>query len=289
MQLPELKMEGRSGCALSIEQHGNLAIIKKISNSLTYNSRLIKQAKKQKSFFENVDESNVFTTANVFDVYINQDDLACFTMPYLFAEKYSDFLDHVGFDRLKMILNHILKYFQNNISKANICNIDNSLIENKIADLQISINNNSSINPNHFNHILQFLKNNIPSQPLPLGFCHGDFTFSNILFDDHKIYLLDFLDSFIESPIIDIVKLRQDTCYRWSLMIEGNIPSYKYNKLIQVFNFFDKEIEAYCNITLGMEEWYKYLQVFNFIRIVPYLYKENEIIFIKNTLKNLLK
>ena len=48
---------------------------------------------------------------------------------------------------------------------------------------------------------------------IPVGTCHGDLTFSNILFNGNNYYLIDFLDSFIESPLLDIVKLRQDTAW----------------------------------------------------------------------------
>ena len=54
---------------------------------------------------------------------------------------------------------------------------------------------------------------------IPIGFCHGDLTFSNIMFalDDNQVGLIDFLDSFIETPLIDLVKLRQDTHFHWTI------------------------------------------------------------------------
>ena len=42
---------------------------------------------------------------------------------------------------------------------------------------------------------------------IPMGKCHGDLTFSNILFNGNNYYLIDFLDSFIESPLLDLVKI----------------------------------------------------------------------------------
>ena len=51
------------------------------------------------------------------------------------------------------------------------------------------------------------------------GFNHGDLTFSNILYDIDNgiIYLIDFLDNIIETPINDIVKLIQETKHNWTL------------------------------------------------------------------------
>ena len=132
------------------------------------------------------------------------------------------------------------------------------------------------------------MKTNIPGTPLPIGICHGDFTFSNILFGDNKIYLLDFLDSFIESPLIDLVKISQDTCFKWSIMLEKEMPAHQKNKLIQTFNYLDHEIASFCNNQLGMSKWYNYLQVFNLLRIVPYLSNSEEIFFIEKSLRQIV-
>ena len=52
---------------------------------------------------------------------------------------------------------------------------------------------------------------------MPLGPCHGDLTFSNIIVSPTgSLNLIDFLPSFIESPIWDIVKIYQDLKYGWS-------------------------------------------------------------------------
>jgi thiamine kinase-like enzyme len=52
----------------------------------------------------------------------------------------------------------------------------------------------------------------------PLALAHGDLTFSNIIIDsDYKsIWLIDFLDSFVNSPYVDIAKLIQEFKYGWS-------------------------------------------------------------------------
>lgn len=288
MQLPELKMEGRSGCELIVERINDKTQIRKFSNSLNYNSRLIKQAEKQRAFFENSDTS-VFTTAKVYETYSSPNELAWFTMPYLFAEKYSNYLDRVTFDQLKIIVEHLINYFNNNFKTAKFEIISAGVINEKIFDVKRNTDKNPIIEKGLFENVFLYLQDELPQEPLPIGTCHGDFTFSNILFGDHEIYLLDFLDSFIESPLVDIVKLRQDTRYKWSIMLEGDMPIYKSNKLHQIFNYLDKQIEYYCESVLKLNNWYTYLQVFNLIRIAPYLTKPNEVTFINNALNNLLR
>ena len=52
---------------------------------------------------------------------------------------------------------------------------------------------------------------------VPLSYCCGDLTLENIMLDDNKqIYLIDFLDSFYDSWMIDVAKLLQDLELHWS-------------------------------------------------------------------------
>ncbi|RTL22460.1 MAG: hypothetical protein EKK52_05995 [Burkholderiales bacterium] len=53
--------------------------------------------------------------------------------------------------------------------------------------------------------------------PFPMGPCHGDLTLSNVILDPVSgITLIDFLDTFLETPLQDVAKLKQDFVYGWS-------------------------------------------------------------------------
>lgn len=289
IQLPQIKMEGRSGCRLDVEKEGEHVIIKKYSSSLQYNKRLFRQAKKQQAFYNNLPENHAFSTAKVLDIYFADNSLAWFSMPYLFSEKYSNYFEQASVLDLKKVLNHIIDYFSFNLENSVPGKIDDCIITSKIEELKLKVAETiHTTDREYFFYALDYLKANVPAMPLPIGTCHGDFTFSNILFGDSKIYLLDFLDSFIESPLIDIVKIRQDTCFKWSIMLEKEMPSHKKNKLIQTFNYFDREIASFCNDALGLSKWYNYLQIFNLLRIVPYLNNSDEIIFIEKSLRQII-
>lgn len=289
MQLPEMKMEGRSGCRLEVVKEGSHVIIKKYSSSLGYNKRLLKQANKQQTFCNNLPANKVFSTARVIETYSSENSLSWFSMPYLFSEKYSNYLEQASIVDLKKLLINLIDYFNFNIRNSVPEKIDDSIIASKIEELKWKVAENVYVtDKDYFSYVLEYLKTNIPDRPLPIGTCHGDFTFSNILFGDSKIYLLDFLDSFIESPLIDIVKIRQDTCFNWSVMLEKEMPSHKKNKLIQTFNFLDREIALFCNNNLGLSIWYNYLQIFNLLRIIPYLNNSAEIFFVEKSLRQIL-
>ena len=89
----------------------------------------------------------------------------------------------------------------------------------------------------------------------------------------NKIILIDFLDSFIESPIQDIAKLLQEVNLEWSLLMSSGIRditkiqiSYNYLKwkiiqrITQEFPQYSKQIDLFYLITL--------------LRIIPYIKEE---------------
>ena len=286
MNVLDLKMEGRSGCKLTIEDKGNRAIIKKYSSSVQYNHRLLKQAEKQNQFYFNQTNS-AFLTPEIIEINDDENGIAWFSMNYVFADKYSDYLDQITIRQLKNLLKVFIQYLDESFERSENKNLNHNIFTNKFDQVSLNIIDNPYVQPSFFLTVIKQLEKTIPNKPLPIGNCHGDFTFSNILFGESEIFLLDFLDSFIESPMIDIVKLRQDTCYKWSIMLENKMPRYKINKLYQVFDYFDNELEQYCK-QLQLQDWYIFLQAVNLLRIVPYLKDQSEILFIENALKRLL-
>lgn len=65
--------------------------------------------------------------------------------------------------------------------------------------------------------LIEWISDNDEIINFPVGICHGDLTLSNIICKDRYLYLIDFLPTFLESPLQDVVKLDQDFIYGWSL------------------------------------------------------------------------
>jgi hypothetical protein len=103
---------------------------------------------------------------------------------------------------------------------------------------------------------------------IPVGPCHGDLTLSNILFKGHRLFFIDFLDSFIESPLLDVVKLQQDTAFGWSL--ELYTDPFDRTKLRIVLTYLDALIrEAFASFR-WYQNHYRLFQIVNLMRILPY-------------------
>ena len=95
-----------------------------------------------------------------------------------------------------------------------------------------------------------------------VGYCHGDLTFENTIVSDNGVYLIDFLDSFVNSPVIDHSKILQDAFCYWSFG-DGYVPV---KKLLNVCEMFDNK-QNYAMLLIHL------------IRILPYANaKKKEII-----------
>ena len=106
-----------------------------------------------------------------------------------------------------------------------------------------------------------------------MGYCHGDFTFDNMLFSRRRmqILLIDFLDSFIDSPLIDIVKLRQDVRYKWYLH-KNNIKNENLDaeKVLISLSYIDKVLSDFLDQKKVDHDSIMLFEYFNFLRILPY-------------------
>ena len=121
---------------------------------------------------------------------------------------------------------------------------------------------------------------------IPVGQCHGDLTFSNILFNGNNYYLIDFLDSFLESPLLDLVKIRQDSNYGWSQLMYGH--DFDSVRMRIISDKIDKEIDIYYSNYDWYNKYYSTFQLMNFLRVIQYAKEERTVAFLKNVLNSIL-
>ena len=93
--------------------------------------------------------------------------------------------------------------------------------------------------------------------------------------------------SFIETPIQDIVKLRQDTSLLWSLQMYDK--SYDKIRIKAVLDYIDDAINDHFSTTCEYyKDSYDYIQLINILRIVPYAKSQTVAEYLENTLTSLL-
>lgn len=122
---------------------------------------------------------------------------------------------------------------------------------------------------------------------LPIGPCHGDMSLSNVLVGrDCNVTLIDFLDVFLDTPLQDVVKLRQDTCHHWAFVMYKS--SFDVHRLRMLLGVMDAVIDAHMRRHPWYVELYHLFQVLNFMRIMQYCHDARRVGWAVKTLEQLM-
>jgi hypothetical protein len=243
-------INGYSGCKLLFKN----GVVSKTSKDIDYNSRLEVQISKQMIF----NNTSFIQAPKVLKKYYTQNLLSC-DMEYCLGESAIEWIGTASREDLQAFTYIIISNIENCLSQSETVQLTclQSTFENKISSLKGACEN----------RIIRELYTSFPTDvSFPIGFCHGDLTLSNII-KGNSIYYIDFLDQFIESPLWDIVKLRQDTQYHWSAII-GNIEHY--NSTLLSLNIMNEMIENHEIY----QKWSKtlfFMEKLNLARIIPYV------------------
>ena len=265
-----IKLKGHSEFSVKIINKNDKFFIEKSSFNIEDFKRLQSQINKQQKMYEN---NFLFPNIKIPRIIKNVEN--SFIMEYIHnSDNVIDFIIRHNIIRYTWFIKNIICIIETYISKCNLGYINIDTLTNKINNVIHNIINNNNIKfNNNLNIIFEYLKKNIniiTKTKFPIGICHGDLTLSNILIDSDnlKLYLIDFLDSFIDTPILDIVKIRQDTKYLWSL----NMYHYKYdiNKTIIILNYIDINIDNYFKKYDFYVKGYKFFQILNLLRVLQY-------------------
>ncbi len=245
---------GLSGCKIElIDNH----TIKKFSSGENYNKRLLQQCDKQMFFSKKT--LKAIQVPKVFNV--RKEDLYSFEMEYVTGQSFDQFFSFCGIDDVNFVIESLIEYFDCIFESAKMYSSEESKI--KILKKLESLEEKTK-----YQDLISWLKCLIEIEDLsmPKSFCHGDLTFTNVIFSGKRIYLIDFLDSYLDTPLIDLVKLKQDLFYHWSLEIQqlDNLRiRQSYNK---IWTTIKDVYRNYIDTTS-----FDVLDLINTLRIEPYL------------------
>jgi tRNA A-37 threonylcarbamoyl transferase component Bud32 len=239
---------GLSGCRLELI---NDRILRKYSSSDDYNSRLLSQAHKQVLFSQRI-LKNV-DAPKVYDIQENY-----FDMEYVPGHTFSDFFSTASINDIEFVIDTLFHYFDTCLSHFTSINISTSVNE-KIKVLESKTS--------YKNYLLNIGALTVRYDIyVPKTFCHGDLTFTNVIFHKNRLFFIDFLDSYVDSFISDLVKLKQDLYYLWSIKTQ-KIQS---NRLEQIYRHIWKQLsQKYSEFVRS--DAFDILDAMNILRIEPYL------------------
>lgn len=204
MQIHEVKsLDGNSGCRVQLYRTERSTFVRKYSSCPEYNSRLEEQCRKQN--FHNASQ-RVFSPAVLEWGY--EDGLFYFDMEYIRGHKLSDMVPLMKDSDVKPMIDLLFKmlHWEEKGRRS-----DSAMIfQTKIISLEKKIG--EKVPAEAFDLLRKFDWSCISWTP-----CHGDLTFDNmIVAADGRVCLVDFLDSFCDSWMIDAAKVLQDAELYWS-------------------------------------------------------------------------
>jgi len=257
---------GLSGCKLELIDSN---ILRKYSSSESYNKRLDLQVKKQQLFstqvFRNIETPKVLDKENGY-----------FDMEYVIGRSFDEYFSTCSVNDIEFVLVSLFEYFDGVISNSRYYSpeVSKKRLLDKINSLETHTHHLGDLY-----HIRQMVSS--ITMRIPQTFCHGDLTFTNVIFNKNRLYLIDFLDCFIDSFLCDLIKLKQDLYYHWSLDVQG----IKSLRIRQIYSFlWSKLAERYDKYVNSIE--FDVLDVLNTLRLEPYLTNEEQRIIIKRMLSN---
>ena len=262
----ERKLEtGLSGCKLELIGSNTL---RKHSSSQSYNKRLELQVKKQELF-----SNQVFRNVETPKVLRKEDSY--FDMEYVTGRSFDEYFSVCSVSDIDFVFDSLCGYFDGLISHSQYYQpeVSKKRLLDKINSLETHTRHLTDLY-----HIRQMVSS--ITMRIPQTFCHGDLTFTNIIFNKNRLYLIDFLDCFIDSFLCDLIKLKQDLYYHWSLDVQG----IKNLRIRQIYSFLWRELEKRYNKYVETIE-FDVLDILNTLRLEPYLTNEDQRLIIKRMLK----
>ena len=213
------KLSGHSGCEILLIRKNGCLEVRKISSSESYNQRLKNQCLKQ---IEGIKDN--FNAPQVIDSGLTDENLFFFDMEFINCYSLGRVLPTMSYDDIKEIFKGLISKID--INEGNISNETNSIVKNKVKIIFDKIHETPGIKQDILIEGIQIV-NETDFSKMPLSPCHGDLTLENILLSNKKnLYFIDFLDSYIDSWVIDVAKILQDLELHWSyrnLKMDANI------------------------------------------------------------------
>lgn len=281
-----IEVKGHSGCQIDVVREGDNLFVYKSTCDKGYLDRLLLQGQKQQEAAKL--ELQHIRVPQILDIAQSPDSVTL-KMEYVYSKNFVGYFEHAGFEQISYFVQALCLYLDHEIKHSPIETVRAEILKDKFADVQSKTLQNPALCNDP--EVAQLLRDSakcfkaIGDMSLPVGLCHGDLTFSNILFNGNNYYLIDFLDSFVESPLLDIVKIRQDSAFLWSqLMFSGQ---YDAIRLQIVADKIDNEIIKYAS----QYDWYQYYPIFqlmNFLRVLQYAHEEKVICYLKRIINHLL-
>jgi thiamine kinase-like enzyme len=282
-------------------------VVEKSSPGPAYNGRLLKQIEKQESYAQMLLAAPGATHGPQIVIprvlfrrqRPNAQGEAALVIGMTFEHHVDciSFINKASHRHLAVLTDALMRLLQSHVDMSPIAVVPAAVLSDKIADILRVSKSNRQLDGimDELEPLLYDLREWVDEagpagHEIPVGLCHGDLTLSNILIQRGgkssgpvgaitkaepdatvmRVVLIDFLDSFVESPLADMAKLCQDLVYGWTMRFLPEDVHVDAARVYVIMAHMKHEMEA----AFAGEQWYRdYFQVFfaiNQLRVLRY-------------------
>lgn len=267
-------LTGHSGCGLNLYKKDDTLFLRKDSGAPDYNRRLKKQYIKQ----------NRFTLPGVKTPIIFkhglENGLFYFDMEFLNGMTLAEYMPSIKIKEINSLISMLFKALP--VKDSKVLPHTDKIFKRKIAEIK------NKLRPSDFEaQEAIMLLENFDFTKVPSSYCCGDLTLENIMIGSNKeIYLIDFLDSFYNSWMIDVAKLLQDLDLHWSYRNR----EIDFNLAMRLAVAKEALLENIADSPEGQQNIYTiyHLLLLNILRIIPYTKDEHTAQFLKKALSKVI-
>lgn len=267
-------LTGHSGCGLNLYKKNDMVFLRKDSGTPEYNRRLKKQFIKQNKFV-----LSGIKTPQIIN-HGQENGLFFFDMEFLNGVTLAEYMSSIKIKEINSLISMLFKALPYQETKRS--SDADKTFKKKIAEIKKKLRPSDTEAVQAVSILEKF-----DFSDIPLSYCCGDLTLENIMLgSDKQIYLIDFLDSFYNSWMIDVAKLLQDLDIHWSYRhreIDFNLAMrLAVAKEALLENIFEMP-DGFKNVKMIY-----HILLLNILRIIPYTKDEETARFLKSALNKVM-
>ena len=282
------EVQGHSGCLIKVVNDGNNLFVLKGTTDPGYFNRLVAQARKQQAAsevaYQHIRVPRIHSVEQTAEQVVVK-------MDYVYSKNFVEHFENSGFEQIDYFTRALIYFVEKELEHSPVQTVPSKVVTDKFADVYRKVMRNPALAEDAQVAAImersEIVMKSLGNLDIPVGQCHGDLTFSNILFNGNNYFLIDFLDSFIESPMLDLVKIRQDSAHRWSQLMFTR--KFDQVRLRIICDYIDSIIDGHFSKYTWYRDYYLPLQILNFLRILQYAHNEEVISYLKRELSDLLQ